>query len=346
MPDGSPLIIGQNNTGTATTILDRSGATTTDALDVGNANGSAVYGKTSSSGCGVIGESLDAVPDRQDTAAGVYGTSYGEPGTGDGVNVGVWGDSRWDSGVMGTSDRWSGVEGSSYGNRAFGVRGTAWDATGTGVRGSSSPDAKLYPLGGNSWGILGIGVWGYSQRGTAIFGQISGGPKGIGFAGAFAGHVVVDGNFTVFNGSKSAAVRHPDGSYRRLYALESPESYFEDFGRARLTRGRAQVKLDRDFAALVRHDNYYIFLTPEGDSKGLYVSRRTPTGFAVREQDSGTSNLTFVYRVVARRRDIPRRRLEKVRSLSLPSIKTPSKSESRKQIESLRARAQRNFSIR
>jgi len=34
----------------------------------------------------------------------------------------------------------------------------------------------------------------------------------------------------VIGGPKSAAVPHPDGTLRRLYCVESPESWFEDFG--------------------------------------------------------------------------------------------------------------------
>ena len=48
------------------------------------------------------------------------------------------------------------------------------------------------------------------------------------------------------------AMRHPDGSYRRLYSLESPETWFEDFGRGELLDGRAQVELDPDYAVLVQ----------------------------------------------------------------------------------------------
>jgi hypothetical protein len=130
--------------------------------------------------------------------------------------------------------------------------------------------------------------------------------------------VIVLGDFTVAKGAKSAAVRHPDGSYRRLYSLESPESFFEDFGRAHLARGRAYVELDRDFAALVRRTDYYVFLTPEGDGRGLYVSRKGSTGFEVREQQEGTGTAAFSYRVVARRKDIDGARLERV---VLPSVR-------------------------
>ncbi len=59
--------------------------------------------------------------------------------------------------------------------------------------------------------------------------------------------------------------------------------------------------------------DYHIFLTPRGDSNGLYVSGLTSSGFEVREQKGGASSLDFDYRVVARRKDIPGPRLEKVK---------------------------------
>jgi hypothetical protein len=45
-------------------------------------------------------------------------------------------------------------------------------------------------------------------------------------------------------------------------------------------------------------------LTPEGDSRGLYIRKRSASGFEVREQQGGRSSLTFSYRVVARRFDL------------------------------------------
>ncbi len=47
-----------------------------------------------------------------------------------------------------------------------------------------------------------------------------------GYAGGFAGPVLVNGAFTVANGPKNAAVPHPDGSHRLLYCQESPEPWF------------------------------------------------------------------------------------------------------------------------
>jgi hypothetical protein len=85
-------------------------------------------------------------------------------------------------------------------------------------------------------------VYGYSAvaGGNAVVGL---GVSGA-LAGFFSGDVQVTGNFTVF-GAKNAAVPHPDGSHRRVYSVESPESWFEDFGQSALSSGQAEVRLDR-----------------------------------------------------------------------------------------------------
>jgi hypothetical protein len=99
--------------------------------------------------------------------------------------------------------------------------------------------------------------------------------------------------------------------------MESPESWFEDFGRGRLSGGRAEVQLDPDFAALVRTDDFHVFLTAEGETAGLYVAERSETGFEVREQRGGAGEVAFSYRVVARRRDADAGRLA---TFELPEI--------------------------
>ena len=44
---------------------------------------------------------------------------------------------------------------------------------------------------------------------------------------------------------------------------------------------------------------YYVFLTPLGDTRGLYVSVKTPAAFQVRETLRGRNSLAFDYRIVA-----------------------------------------------
>jgi hypothetical protein len=178
-----------------------------------------------------------------------------------------------------------------------------------------------------SWSESGVGVAGGSAGPYGV-GVLGWGSYPNGYAGYFEGNVAVVGNFTVLYGTKSAAVRHPDGSHRLLYSMESPECWFEDFGTGKLVRGRAKVKLDRDFTAIVRTGSYHVFLAPEGDSQGLFVSSRNSTGFEVGEQQKGKSSVRFSYRVVAKRKDVAGPRLPKVK-VKLPNLdklRKPSKS--------------------
>jgi hypothetical protein len=116
----------------------------------------------------------------------------------------------------------------------------------------------------------------------------------------------------VVGGTKSVAVPFANGSQRLLYCMESPECWFEDFGEAKLVKGKAQIKLPRDFAAAIKVDSYHVFLTPYGPSNGLYVSKRTRQGFVVEEQGRGKSSLSFSFRIVGKRKDLKAERFAKV----------------------------------
>jgi hypothetical protein len=208
-------------------------------------------------------------------AVGQTGVDAVSPRNSNGVGV----SGRGGTGILGTGDI-TGVVGSAVGN------------VGTGVSGSGF-----------------IGVHASSEKG---FGLVAQGPASGFFsaAGYFIGQVVVVGD-QIVSGAKSAAVPHADGSHRLLYALESSESWFEDFGEGSLVEGKAEITLDPEFAALVKSKKYHVFLTPCGDSHGLYVKRKTDKLFEVREQQGGKKNLKFSYRIVAKRKDIKGERLKK-----------------------------------
>jgi hypothetical protein len=97
------------------------------------------------------------------------------------------------------------------------------------------------------------------------------------------------------------------------YAVQSSENWVEDFGTGELEKGVAEVKIDPAFAETVTADSsYHVFITPNADSKGLYVIRKTASSFEVRESGGGTSSLTFDYRIVGKRRGYETQRLTDV----------------------------------
>ena len=74
----------------------------------------------------------------------------------------------------------------------------------------------------------------------------------------------------------------------------------EDTGTARLLNGEGAVRFDPAFASTINASRgYQVFLTPNGDTRGLYVSAKYEGGFIVRENEHGRSSVYFDYRVVA-----------------------------------------------
>ena len=276
--------------------------------------GSGVHGR-SSSGIGVVGDSAGSI--------GVYGSATSQPGVrGDSnTNHGVMGMSIKGSGVMGWSTDNVGVYGYSpkfYALQGVSVSGVglrAESATGVGVLGWQTANVQGAAAGVVGVAETGFGVMAFSRAGISLYAK-----SVSSLAARFDGDVEIHGSFNVIGGSKSAVVPHRDGTHRQLYCVESPESWFEDFGETSLKNGVAKVKLDRDFAALVNTRKYQVFLSSY-DRAQLYVQKRTRDGFEIRAiADAGgriPKMARCAYRIVARRKDIKAPRLAKVK-LSAP----------------------------
>jgi hypothetical protein len=324
--DGT-LVMGSNglnspNSATAVTLIHTNANFPHDELFFFNASNntgtgnSTIVGLTSSgrgTGPGVVGmQGLAFPPGYPALNAGVYGTSISASGRGVvGHHIGSG------TGVVGQAS-----------NGGIGVQGVLPQSnTGNGI--------ALYGLNNSSFtggapGAGGFGVYGASSRGHGLVGATAsaGGAAVVGasngvagaYAAAFYGPVAVVGDFAVF-GAKSAAVPHPDGSHRRLYCVESPESWFEDFGKARLDCGEVAVRIDPDFAAVADLHEYHVFVTPY-DDHDLRVSEQTPTHFSVRAKDP-TASGRFSWRIVAKRKDIQGDRLKKITVPPAPTLPPP-----------------------
>ena len=299
---------------------------------------------------GVYGEALagsgantKGVWGKADIGTGVYGETngtYGVYGVNTSSNPGGIGaagvcDSATGIGVVGASTAGVGVKGAA--TIGFPIVGQVTDATsinagvlgvgtaGPGVQGQSSGGHGLVGTTAATDGVHAalIGSVQPGSNAIGLRGSVQAGA--VGYAGLFDGDVIINGALRVFGSPKNAAVKHPgDGSYRLLYCMESPESWFEDFGRGTLAGDKAEIKLDPDFAALVHTDTYHVFLTEYDGHSGLYVTNTTPTGFTVMAAERDTASGakaptkagsgTFSWRVVAKRKDIAGERLAKVAS--------------------------------
>ena len=241
--------------------------------------------------------------------SGVFG--FGRLGSGPGVlgaqtgnQPGVFGHNAVPTprigapGVLGSAstnstENGAGVLGENYGG-GYGVVGLTYGLPGT------FRAAALFRNRG-----VGNGVEGHANKNENGWGGYFSGQPRDDITLANAGALLCDGLVEIRNGFIRQSLQHSDGSQRLLYNPLSPDSTCEDFGRGDLVDGRASVELDSDFAAVLRieDEEYHVFLTPEGNSNGLYVSSRSAAGFEVREQQGGESSLTFSYRVVAKRKD-------------------------------------------
>jgi len=299
---GGVGVLGFDMSGTGRGVLGV-GGTGVFGGDDGIAQGYGVYGEdTSGSGYGVYGTG----------GYGVYGTDNGTPG-----GIGVSGNSEIGIGVYGTG--FNGVFGiatpSEFGN-GVGVFGQA--------NGSSDVNTPAVPFG--VWGDVG----GASGSSVAVIGTAVDNNAGyflnIGTnnstlyaesqstSDTSSVFLAIDYNFGGFceidvlgdlacSGGVNEPVKIDNGARRvSVYSVQSPENWFEDFGSGSLSHGSVTVKLDPTYAQTVNTGiEYHVFLTPNGDSKGLYVAQKSATSFEVREQGGGTSDVAFDYRIVAKR---------------------------------------------
>jgi hypothetical protein len=253
---------------------------------------------------------------------------------------GVWGDAVGHIGVIGSSDQYPGVLGNS--GTGDGVDGISTSRAGIyGIGGSSSVSSYA-----STWGSVPLGVWGdtsgYSRPGATAVGATT----TNGEAGTFvnnsngsptihaynygSGGTLTDVIFRTFEAAtpdgtcgfggkgdmtctgqvKSLATTGNGTRTVETYSMQSPENWMEDFGSGTLHNGIATISLEAGFAETVSGNaDYHVFLTPNGDSKGLYVFAKTATSFEVRESGGGTSTIGFDYRIVAKRRGLEAQRM-------------------------------------
>lgn len=163
-----------------------------------------------------------------------------------------------------------------YNALANGVQGETW-STNNGAAGGRFYNAQTT---GNADGVYGQ----TNSTGSGAYGVFSAGPTGA-------------------TGYKSAVVYTESQGPSELYAMESPEIWFEDIGMGRLENGRAIVALDPFFLETVTIDDNHpphVFVQMYDDVTA-FVKLGKP-GFEVIEKDGGTSNAIFSYRVLAKRR--------------------------------------------
>lgn len=268
------------------------------------------YGKIHA---GLVGNTAN--PSLRDNygSAGVEG--FDNSNDGGQLNVGVEGGTVGGSGVFGFSTLGNGVRGITTNPSS---KNAQHRAAVFGIDFSTDGGGLNFGVAGFSpgTGIAGISISPPTQPGAPIAPAVAAvcenGGAAIQAVDSFAANynllMTLDcsGNLTVkgkiVSGSDALiATKSSAGADLGAYQARETEATIEDFGEGQLVAGRAAIRLNSDFAAAIdRHASYLVFITPEGDNRGLFVDKRTADGFEVRESQQGRSNIAFSYRVVAK----------------------------------------------
>ncbi len=302
---------------------------------------------TSIRGTGVIGVSTSSngVSGTSSSATGVSGassTSFGVAGRTNGKGPVV-------AAVQGTNNasaiavRANGLGGPLFvGNNSGGVDVFKVDdfgdvlATAEVVGGNSATENTGVEGQGTFEGVVGIAEssGGVGVRSTGVGGSLMYQATNSGDVNVFdvddSGNVTITGLITTAGFCSSGCSVRADQPGARVvsYSPREAEPTIEDVGEAQLVSGRAYVRIDAALAGVMaQHSNYLVFITPEGDSRGLFVTGKSPAGFTVVENQGGHSTLAFSYRIVAKPFGVSGPRLAKVmmraESRKLPSIARP-----------------------
>lgn len=91
---------------------------------------------------------------------------------------------------------------------------------------------------------------------------------------------------------------------KEMYAMQSPDLEFVFSSSSQLGGGQVSVEFDQQTQEIIDFSKplkISVTLT-SGEAKGIYVSEKNATGFIVKELESGSSNATFDWMVVAKRK--------------------------------------------
>jgi hypothetical protein len=286
-----------------------------DGIDIA-ASGSESYGIWVTNG------GLNGVVVETASNEGVISTGGYQGGYFSGANAGTYSENSTDSNgavaayayEFGTTQQDIGFWGYSASDIGVGVYGQAYEASATGMTNG------YYPAGiwGDSGIEYGFGVLGSVDDGWAFVGyndaadfatlylqnNSTGGTGAVLQAVGSNGSCAADVNGNLGCTGGLAAVASVSGSKQvGLSAIHSAEDWFEDAGSGQLSGGEAVVNIESVFGETINAGvEYHVFLTPNGDCKGLYVAQKSAASFVVKELSGGTSSIGFDYRIMAKRK--------------------------------------------
>ena len=249
----------------------------------------------------------------------------------------ISGQSTSNDGVSGIANSGNGLYGSgTSGNGAF-----TYSDTGYGLESVSTSGTALYAANSSqgtgivATAVSGLGVSVRSSNGNGLdaagsyIGIIGRAPASGGFpfvATDSNGHDLfyVDGAGNVYSHGTLHTFAHTVKGDVRTYGASATTPTVEDVGSSALQAGTIRIALDPAFARSIEGTGaYHVFLTPGGDTRGLFVAERDPAGFVVRETQGGRSFVAFDYRIVATTAGNARERAAFVDASVMPRAAVP-----------------------
>lgn len=261
-----------------------------------NAGGYGTFGYNTASGVGALGSSIFG---SASTRIGVVGISTGSLfGSITGFNLG-----SSSVGLIGTFGLSTGAAATTRYGGIF-----AYD-TDNSLSSSIDPNSPIAQLAGYD-ATRSIYYGGYFAGGQDYTGVFNGGNAGTNANAvdyAYVGARFGTTNYKIIgNGSVSTIIDGENDKKHVMFAPESPEILFQDYGVGQLVNGQVRIAIDPILAKNIYVDENHplkVFVQLKGDCNGVYVTDESSTGFTVKELQSGTSNVKFSYQIVANRAD-------------------------------------------
>jgi hypothetical protein len=299
---GGEGVYGQGEAGTTTGIPIAVHGLFEETTTAGSIKSAAMLGESNTATLGTAIRSAygSGVPVSGNAIAGVYG-NIGWNGTQ------LAATNRYAFGVMGDGDL--GAAGTSGGDATGGICGVSANTFGIlGYRTAAGGNISVYG-GGSASNILianagRLAKQPTNQIGLGIVGDLMGGYV----AGANYGMMSYGKDFGMYVQGKTITnapiIQLTEGTNNTRVVSYAPMSTSLDI----TTRGKAQVRgtetfiaFDANFLTLVADPTEAtITVTPTGESNGVFISAITPTGFYVKENNSGKHDVQLNWIAVAK----------------------------------------------
>ena len=278
------------------------GAGTYGMVQSGSTNFAGVQGEYY--GSGAQGPGVRGITNTTGTGTNYTGTTTsavnGQLGNNSQYSFGVFGQTtsntqRRVGGVLGVFNN-SGAWGSlgyrpSTGSTTYGVFANNTD--GTFGNGAGRMNTSNYEIKNR----IGIGII------SSFFGGFVKGKeygliiKGDRFA-SYADGVVIS------NKSLAIVDKGANGNKIATYAATSTTSDITSKGIGQLVNGNSTITFDKSYSELISSKNPIIVtVTPMGETKGVYVVNVNETGFSIKENGNGNSNVKFYWTVISERKN-------------------------------------------